>query len=51
MPAFSHLYGLKPWDFGGEPVLSFGEIDAYAADIKQRAKRNQDASRPSRRRR
>ncbi len=51
MPALSHLYGLKPWHFGGEEVLSFGEIDAYAADIKARSRRANDQNRPSRRRR
>jgi hypothetical protein len=51
MPAISHIYGLHPWHFGGEEVLTFAEIDAYAADLKSRARASQNTTRPSRRRR
>lgn len=38
LPAFAAVYGLMPWHFdGGDPVLSYGEIEVFAAKIGEAA--------------
>lgn len=41
-------FGLLPWHFGGEPTLSYGEIDAYlkaARDLADARRRQASAHR------